>query len=116
MFSMGCPTVSKRVRSRRPAGSPTCRSLAGRSIAPSGARSVAGAEAVHRDGAAEADVVAAVELGLPGDELASPLGREVGVEPPADDPPQRLPRLESLVGAAGDGVERVVEPLPDVAG
>ena len=46
--------------------------------------------------AAEADVVAAVELALAGDELAGRLAGKIGVKGAADDPPHRLPGLEDI--------------------
>src|SRR5690348_12472856 len=75
-----------------------------------------GAELVDRDLASGSDVVAAVELDLPGDELAGGLAGEVGVEGPADDPPHGLPGDEGLPRLAGDRLQGVGEPLPDVAG
>ena len=54
------------------------------------------------DGAAEADVLAAVEVGLAGDELAGGLGVEIGVVGAAGDPPHRPGGVEGLVGAGGD--------------
>src|SRR4051812_28213355 len=74
------------------------------------------AEFGHGDGATEPDVLAAVESGLPGDELAGGLGVEVRVEGAPDDPTHRPVGGEGFVGPAGDRVEAVAEPLPHVAG
>ena len=73
-------------------------------------------ESIEGDRAAEAEIGTAVEFGLAGDELASGFVRQVGVERAADDSAHRPPRLEPAIAGVGDGIERIVKPLPDVSG